>query len=114
MVCGQGGLSGLNIGSRRFFGLGMQGKPDGYSVVNILEGSFTEEGKVAGKVIFEGGFKFEDSQARKRFERIYSAVQRQEERSEYPSTLENLKLEGKIKPYSTGKQLRIDQGVTRE
>ena len=102
MVCGLGGLSGLNIGSRTFIRLGIQGKPDGYSVINILEGSFTEERKVAEKAIFEGGFKFEDSEARKKFERIDSAVQRQEERSEYPSTLENLKLEVKIKPDSTG------------
>ena len=108
MVCGQGGLSGLNLGSRTFIGLGMQGTPDGYSVINVLEGSFTEEGKVAGKAIFEGGSRFEYSEARKKFERIDSAVQRQEERYEYPSTLEYLKLEGGIKTDSTGLQLGID------
>ena len=46
----------------------MKGKPDGYSVINILEVSFTGEGKVAGKDIFEGGFKFEASESRKKFD----------------------------------------------
>ena len=56
----------------------MQGKPDEYSVINIIEDSFTKEGKVAGKDIFEGGFKFEASESRKKFDRMYSAVHRQE------------------------------------
>ena len=67
MVCVLGGLSGLNIGSRTFIRLGIQGKPDGYSVINIIEDSFTKEGKVAGKDIFEGGFKFEDSKGKEEF-----------------------------------------------
>ena len=38
---------------------------------NIFEGSFNEEGTGAGKVaIFEGGFKFAASEARKKFDRI--------------------------------------------
>ena len=56
----------------------MKGKPDGYSVINILEVSFNGQGKVAGKDIFEGGFKFEASESRKKFDRMYSAVHRQE------------------------------------
>ena len=52
MVCGGGGLSGIHIGGRRFGGLGLQGQPDGSSVINILEGSFTEEVTGVGKDIF--------------------------------------------------------------
>ena len=47
--------------------LGTQGHPDGYSVRNILEGSFTEELTVSGKAVFEGGFKFPASKARNKF-----------------------------------------------
>ena len=53
MVCGQGGISGICIGGRTFGGLVLQGHPGGSSVRNIFEGSFTEEGTGAGKVIFE-------------------------------------------------------------
>ena len=52
MVCGRGGLSGICRGGRTFGGLGLQGHPDGSSVSNIFEGSFTEEGAVSGKAIF--------------------------------------------------------------
>ena len=64
MVCEPGGISGLHIVDKMLVGLVMQGKPDGYSVINIIEDSFTKEGKVAGKDIFEGGFKFEDSKGK--------------------------------------------------
>ena len=40
---------------------------------NIFEGSFTEEGTRAVKDIFEGGFKFEASETRKKFNNITSA-----------------------------------------
>ena len=36
-----------------FGGLGLQGQPDGFSVRNIFEGSFTEEVTRAGNAIFE-------------------------------------------------------------
>ena len=45
-----------------FGGLGMQGRPDGYSVRNVFEGSFSEEVTGAGKVIFEGGLNFAASE----------------------------------------------------
>ena len=88
MVCEPGGISGLHIVDKMLVGLVMQGKPDGYSVIKILRGSFTEEGKVSGNAIFEGGFKFADSESGKKFDRIYSAVHIQEERSASPSNQE--------------------------
>ena len=45
----QEGISGIIRGGRTFGGLGLQGQPDGYSVRNILECSFTEEVMVTGK-----------------------------------------------------------------
>ena len=42
---------------------------------NIFEGSFNEEGTRSGKAIFEGGFKFEASEARKKFNSTYSVDQ---------------------------------------
>ena len=60
MLYGQGGLSGLHRGGRTFGRLRLQGHPDGSSVRNIVEGSFTEEGKGSGKAIFKGGFNLED------------------------------------------------------
>ena len=48
---------------------------------NIFEGSFTEEGTVSGKAIFEGVFKDAASDARKNFGSIYSEVQIEEDRS---------------------------------
>ena len=76
MVCGGGGggLSGLHRGGSTFGGLGLQGQPDGSSVRNVFEGSFTEEGTGSGKAIFEGGFKFSASGARKNFDSAASAV----------------------------------------
>ena len=65
MLCGQGGLSGLLRGGRSFGGLGLQGHPDGSSEINIFDDSCTEEGTEAGEDIFEGGFKFAASEARK-------------------------------------------------
>ena len=65
MVCGRGGLSGLRRGGRTFCALGLQGQSGGSSVSNIFEGSFIEEVTGAGKAIFDGGFKFEASEARK-------------------------------------------------
>ena len=47
--------------------LGLQGQSDGSQVRNIFEGSFTEEITLAGKAIFEGGFKFAHLEARKNF-----------------------------------------------
>ena len=41
-----------------FGGLGLKGRPDGYSVSNIFESSFNEEVMVAGNAILEGGLKF--------------------------------------------------------
>ena len=64
-----------------FGGWGLQGHPDGYSVSNIFEGSFTEEGTGAGKSIFEGGLKFAASETRKKSDNTYFAVQREEDRS---------------------------------
>ena len=52
VVCGQGGIPGIRRGGRMFDGLGIQFHPDESSVRNIFEGSFTEEGTVAGKYIF--------------------------------------------------------------
>ena len=43
---------------RTFGGLELQGQPDGYPVINIFEGLFTEEGTGSVKAIFEGGFNF--------------------------------------------------------
>ena len=85
MVCGQGGLSGIRIGGRTFGGLGLQGQPDGYSVRNIFADSFTEEVTGVGKDIFEGGFKFADSEARHNFDSADSAFQREEDQYAYPS-----------------------------
>ena len=45
----------------------MQGHPDESSVRNIFEGSFTEEGKVSGKSIFEWGVEFSAYWASKNF-----------------------------------------------
>ena len=63
---------------------------------NIFEGSFTEERPVSGNTIFEGGFKFSASEARNKFDRASSEVQREEDRSASPSTQENQKFEGKL------------------
>ena len=54
-------------------GLRLQGQPDGSSVFNILEGLLTEKVMGAVKAIFEGGFKFETSEARKTFNSTVSA-----------------------------------------
>ena len=48
-------------GGRSFGKLGLQYHPDGYSVRNIFEGSFTEEVTVSVKAIFEGEFKLSAS-----------------------------------------------------
>ena len=65
MVCVQRGISGLRIGGRTSGWFGMKGQPDGYSVRNIFEVLFTEYLMGSGKAIFEGGFKFEASEASK-------------------------------------------------
>ena len=75
MVCGRGGISELHRGGKIFGGLGLQGKTDGSSVINICKGSFTEDGTGSGKSIFEGGFKFSASEARRKFDSIDSAYQ---------------------------------------
>ena len=64
MVCVGGGLSGLRRGGRTFDRMGLQGQPDGYSVRNMFEGSFTEEGTGAAKYIFDRGFNFAASEER--------------------------------------------------
>ena len=57
-----------------FGGLGLQGQHEGSSVSNIFEGSSNEEGMGAGKAaIFEGGFKFAASEARKKLDSTASA-----------------------------------------
>ena len=56
-------------------GLGLQGQPDGSSVSNIFEGSFTEEGTRARTDIFEGGLNFAAYEARKKFDSTASAYQ---------------------------------------
>ena len=73
MVCGRGGISGLCIGGIKFGGLGLQDHPDGSSVSNIFEGSFTEYVTGSVKAIFEGGLKFSASGARKKFDNTNSA-----------------------------------------
>ena len=67
MVFLRGSIYGLRIGGRTFGGFGVKDQSDVSSVSNISEGSFTEEGTGAGKAIFEGGFKFAASEARKNF-----------------------------------------------
>ena len=49
-----------------FGGLGLQGRYDGSSVRIFSVDSCTEEGTGSGKAIFEGGFKFAASEARKK------------------------------------------------
>ena len=96
-MCGQGSLSGIFIGGITFGRLGMQGQPDGSSVRNIFEGSFTEEVTVSGKAIFGVGLKFSASEARKKSDSTYSALQIEEQWSASISTQEYQKLEGKLK-----------------
>ena len=84
MVCVGGGISGLRKGGITFGGLGLKVRPDEYSVRNVFEVSFAEEG--SGKAIFEGGFNFSASEARKKFYSTASEVQRVEDRSAYSST----------------------------
>ena len=77
MVCEQGGISGLRILGRTFGGLVLQGQPGGSSERNIFEYSCTEEETGAVKAIFEDGFNFVTSKARKKFNIAASAVQRE-------------------------------------
>ena len=65
MVCGRRGLFGNGIGGRTFGRLGFQGQPDVSLERNIFEDSFIEEGKGAGNAIFQEGFNFGASEARK-------------------------------------------------
>ena len=65
MVCGRGGLYGIRRGGKTFGGLGLQGHPYGSSVRNSFEGSINKEGTGSGNAIFEGGFKFAASEAKK-------------------------------------------------
>ena len=73
MDCGHGGISGIHRGGKTFGELCLQGQNDGYSVRNIVEGSFSEEVVVSGTGIFEVGFKFAASETRKNFYSTYSA-----------------------------------------
>ena len=93
MVYGVGGLSGICRICGTFCGLGIQGQPDGYLVRNMFEGSFTEEVTGAGKAIFEWGFKFSASEARKNFYSTASVVHIEEDWYAYPSTQEYQQLE---------------------
>ena len=97
VVYGVGGLSGICRRGRKFCGLGIQGQPGGYSVRNMFEVPFTEEGKGAGQAIFDEGFKFSASDSRKKFDSTASAVHIEEDQSTYPPTHQNKKLEGKLK-----------------
>ena len=72
--------------------LELQGQPDGYSVSNIFEGSFTEKGMGAGKAIYEEVFKYAASETRNKFDSTASAVQIEEDRSASPSNQEYQKL----------------------
>ena len=73
VVYGRGGLSGICRGSITCGGLGMKFQPDVSLVSNIFEGSFTEEVTGSGKSVFEVGFNFEASEARKKFYSTASA-----------------------------------------
>ena len=73
MVCGRGGIYGLQRGVRTFGGLGLQGCPDESLVSNIFESSFTEDGTVPRNAIFEVEFNFAVSEARKKFYSTASA-----------------------------------------
>ena len=74
-VCGRGGIYVIHRGGRKFVGLVLQGQPDGSTVSNIFEGSFTEEGMGAGNSIFEGWFKFASYYPRKNYKGTDSAYQ---------------------------------------
>ena len=75
MVRVQGGISGLRIGGRTFFVLGLKDQLDGSSVRDIFEVSFTEDVKGAEKDIFEGLFRFSASVSRKMFDSTASEYQ---------------------------------------
>ena len=64
---------------------------------NVFEDLSTEEVTGAVKDIFEGGFKFVAYEASNKSNTTGPAFWREEERSEYPSTQEHQKLEGKLK-----------------
>ena len=51
-----------------FGGMRLKSQPDGFSVSTIFERLFTEELTGTGKDIFEGSFKFSDSDARTNFD----------------------------------------------
>ena len=56
-----------------FGGLGMQGRPNLYSVSHFFEGSFNEDGTGSVKAVFKVGFKFSASEERKKFDITASA-----------------------------------------
>ena len=68
VVCGRGVLSELCRVGRIFGGLGMQGQPNRSSVRNIIAVSFTVKVTGQRKDVFEGGFNFSGSKARKKFD----------------------------------------------
>ena len=76
VVCERGGLSVIYRGGIPFGGLGLQGRPDGSSVRNIFEGSFTEEGMGSGNDIFERKLIFSASEARNNTKRTDLGDQR--------------------------------------
>ena len=90
--------------------LRLQVQPDEYSVRNIFEGLCSEEVTVSGKDVFEAGFKFEASKARKKFGVTSSSVYREEDRHISPSSQKYQKLEIKLKHNLTGEKSGSDWG----
>ena len=97
-----------------FGGLGIHGRPEESSVINMFEGSFTEEGTGAGNAISEGGFILSASKARNNLYSTASGVQREEDRSSSPSTREHQKLGGRLKNYLSGERSGSDRGANME
>ena len=57
-------------------GLWRQGRPDGSSMRNMFESSFTKERTRSGNDIFEDGFNFSASEAKNKFNSTESALHR--------------------------------------
>ena len=94
--------------------MGLQGHPDVFSVSNSFEGSCNGEGTGAQNAIFEGKYKFSDSEARKNYDSTDLAVQREQDRSASPSTQEHQKLEDKLKQNSTEERSGRNNGAIGE
>ena len=74
MVFGRGGLYRPHREDITIGGLGLQDKPDESSVINIFEGSLTEEGTGAENDIFKRVFKFVAYDKMKKFDGTDSSV----------------------------------------